>query len=141
MTDRAASPPEAPAYFAYSATLRIAGSIEQPESISGTLGLQPTHFHRRGERRGPHSPAYEHDLWSYRAPVPEERPLEEHIAALWAQLQPHRSYLLALKSHLTVDVFCGYRSNSDTAGIEVSHTCLELFTALEVPFGLSIIIA
>jgi hypothetical protein len=39
-----------------------------------------------------------------------------------------------------VDVFCGYRSNCDHAGFEVSHKCLELFVALEVPFGLSVIV-
>jgi len=42
-------------------------------------------------------------------------------------------YLKALKQR-------GYRSNSDTAVFEVSHKCLRLFTALEVPFGVSVII-
>ena len=73
--------------------------------------------------------------------MPEERPLAVHIDTLWAHLKPHQDYLRSLKRHLTVDVFLGYRSNSDTAGLEVPHTCLEMFTTLEVPFGLSIIIA
>lgn len=46
-----------------------------------------------------------------------------------------------LKKRAHVDVFLGYRSNIDHAGVEVPHTCLELFTRLEIPFGLSIIIA
>jgi hypothetical protein len=40
-----------------------------------------------------------------------------------------------------VDVFLTYSSNVDTAGIEVPHTSLEMFTELEVPFGISIIVA
>lgn len=39
-----------------------------------------------------------------------------------------------------VDVFCGYRSNCDMAGFDVDYKCLELFTALEVPFSVSVII-
>jgi hypothetical protein len=46
-----------------------------------------------------------------------------------------------LKRLYNVDVFCGYRSNSDTAGLEVPYTSLRLFTELEVPFALSIIVA
>ena len=45
------------------------------------------------------------------------------------------------KQRLKIDVFCGYRSNCDHAGFEVSCKCLELFTALEVPFGVSVVVA
>ena len=45
-----------------------------------------------------------------------------------------------LKKREHVDVFLGYRSNIDHAGVEIPHTCLELFTRLEIPLGLSIII-
>ena len=56
-------------------------------------------------------------------------------------MRPEVDYLKSLKQRFKVDVFCGYRSNCDHAGFEVSHKCLELFTALEVPFGVSVIIA
>ena len=74
------------------------------------------------------------------APVEEESPLEEHILALWEAVRPHIDYLKSLKRTLNVDVFCGYRSNSQTAGFQVGHECLELFTRLEVPFGVSVIV-
>ena len=147
MSDASAAPAEEtpvdeePPYFEYSATLRIFGAITDIDEITRTLGVPPSHTHRRGERRLPISRPYEHDMWSYVAPVPRDRPLHVHIDTLWAHLQPHRDYLLALKSRLTVDVFCGYRSNSGTAGLEVPHASLALFTSLEVPFGLSIIVA
>jgi hypothetical protein len=58
-----------------------------------------------------------------------------------AAICPHKDYLLKLKENLTVEVFLGYRSNSDTAGVEVPHQSMEMFTALQVPFGLSIIVS
>ena len=69
----------------------------------------------------------------------ETRPLEEHIMALWKAIRRHMPYLRILKRQHKVDVFCGYRSNSHTAGFEVDHRCLGLFTALRVPFGVSVI--
>ena len=38
-------------YFAYSTSLRIAGEISDMDEISATLGLSPTHSHRKGEKR------------------------------------------------------------------------------------------
>ena len=127
-------------YFAYSATLRVYGAISDFDTISAALGFQPTHVHRKGDRELSGRP-YPTDMWSYDAPVEESEPLHKHIDALWAKLKPHKQYLLELKKRATVDVFLGYRSNCVTAGVEVPHTSLELFTELEVPFGLSIIIA
>lgn len=39
-----------------------------------------------------------------------------------------------------MDVFLGYRTNCDTAGIEVPHTSLEMFSELKIPSGISIIV-
>jgi len=55
-------------YFCYSATLRIWGDIPDPDAISRRLGLEPTHAHRKGDKRGPRSPGHKHDQWSYMAP-------------------------------------------------------------------------
>lgn len=55
-------------------------------------------------------------------------------------VRPHVDYIKSLKQRYKVDVFWDYRSNCDHAGIEVPHASLELFTALEIPFGVSIII-
>lgn len=133
--------PDEDTRFAFSATLRIFGDIPDVEAISQRLGLQPTHIHRKGESRREGRPAWPHDMWSYTADLHESEPLERHIDALWAVLKPHRKYLLGLKKKAKVDVFLGYRSNCDHAGIEVPHTALEMFRELEIPFGLSIIIA
>ena len=132
--------PDEEIYFAYSATLRIFGNINDLDDISSNLGFEPTSSHKKGERRGPRSNPYMHDMWLYKAQIDEETALEKHIDELWRKLRSHKEYLLELKKTLTVDVFLGYRSNSDTAGFEVPHTSLEIFAELEIPFSLSIII-
>ena len=130
-----------PIRFAFGAALRIHGDGLPFEEISAQLGVQPTDVHRKGERRGPKSPPYRDDAWHFKPALPETTPLAQHIEALWAVVKPHVQYVRSLKQRYKVDIFCGYRSNCDHAGIEVPHTCLEIFTALEVPFGVSIIIA
>ena len=133
--------PDEETYFAYSATLRIFGDINDLTQITNNLGLEPTSYHKKGDKRGSKSPPYKHDMWSYEAQVDEGAAIEFHIDELWSKLKPHKAYLLELKKKLTVDVFLGYRSNCDHAGIEVPHSSLEMFTELKIPFGLSIIVA
>ncbi|PPC76137.1 hypothetical protein C4K68_17270 [Pokkaliibacter plantistimulans] len=127
-------------YFNYSATLRIfSESGVDFEEIENKLGVQPTRKHRKGDRRGPKSPPYKHDMWSLDSGLHEEEKLEEHLFALWEILKPHKEYLLSLKETVEVDVFCGYRSSSHIAGVDVSYRALELFKELEIDFSLSII--
>jgi hypothetical protein len=140
-TDLANPEEEVEYWFKYSATLRIFGDIGDLDAITARLGVTPTHTHRHGERPLPTSiNCYQHDMWSYAAPVPEDRPLQVHLEALWRVVRPHVAYLKGLKERLTVDVFCGYRSNCGTAGFEVDHRALVIFTELEVPFGVSVTI-
>jgi hypothetical protein len=129
-----------PSYFNYSATLRIFGRIPDLDDLTRNLGVRPSHSHRADERRSPVAQPYKHDMRIYEAPVREAEPLHVHIDTLWETIREHKRYLLDLKRDLTVDVFLGYRSNSDNAGVEVPYQSLEMFLELQVPFGLSIII-
>jgi hypothetical protein len=126
--------------FAYSATLRIFGVLPDLQLITDTLGLMPTQALHKGQCFRPRSAPLKHDCWHYMPPIPESEPLEAHINALWGAIKDHRDFIKGLKCTATVDVFLGYRSNCDHAGVEVPHTCLEMFTELEIPFGISIII-
>jgi hypothetical protein len=127
-------------YFAYSATLRIFGNITNMDEISSRLDLEPTYSHRKVEKRSPRAPVHRFDMWSYTPAIDKSAPLHKHIDALWVTLKPHKRYLLILKRTLSVDVFMGYRSNCDTAGIEIPHTSLEMFKQLQIPFGVSMIV-
>jgi hypothetical protein len=129
-------------FFNYSATLRIFGNINDFDEITKHLGVTPSKTHRQGE---PHwvrtFPPYEHDMWSYKAPVERIEPLHAHIDALWNKFKERKEYLLQLKQGLEVDVFLGYRSNSDTAGFQVPYQSLEMFTELQIPFTVSVVIS
>ena len=103
-------------YFAYSATLRIFGDLPNLDEISNALSLRPTHTHRKGDQHRSGSP-FSHDMWSFTPPLDESEPLEKHIDTLWSLVKPHKHYLLELKKLATVDVFLGYRSDCETAGI------------------------
>jgi Domain of unknown function (DUF4279) len=128
-------------YLAYSATLRICGVISDLEEITQRLGVAPSATHRIGDRGwGPSLPPYEHDMWSYSAPVKKTEPLHAHIDTLWNTFRERKEYLLNLKQNLTVDVFLGYQSNCDHAGVVVPYQSLEMFRELQIPFGLSIIV-
>jgi hypothetical protein len=134
--------PEEVYFFNYSATLRIFGDIKDLDEITQHLGIAPTYTHRKGE---PHwvrtFPPYEHDMWSYKAAVERIEPLHAHIDALWNKFKERKGYLLQLKRDLEVDVFLGYRSNSDTAGFQVPYHSLQMFTELQIPFTVSVVIS
>lgn len=127
-------------YFHHSATLRIHGDNVPFEELSQRLGVQPTHIHRRGVKRQSGVP-WRDDAWHFQPPLAETEPLGRHLEALWSVVRPHVDYLKGLKQTCRVDVFCGYRSNCDLAGLEIPHHCLEMFMALEIPLGVSVIIA
>ena len=60
-------------YFAFSATLRIHGKALDLSEITRSMGLVPTHTHKKGEPRGPGGYAYSDDAWHYSAELPERR--------------------------------------------------------------------
>jgi hypothetical protein len=132
--------PDEEIWFAYSATLRVFGQDVPFDELEARLGVSASFSRRKGDRRKPTSVPCKEDAWFYESPLPESMPLEDHIGFLWSVVRPHVEYLKGLKSTHQVDVFCGYRSNCDLAGFEVSSESLALFLALEIPFGVSVIV-
>ena len=123
-----------------SATLRIFGIIKDISEIARTLNIDPTHVHRNGDIRSAGAKAYEHDMWSLTAPVPREEPLERHLLWLKEHLSPHRAYIRNLADSCTVDIFCGYRTDSDQGGFELSPDALSVFSDLGIRMCVSVII-
>ena len=90
--------PDEEIYFAHSATLRIFGEISSLEEISARLGVQPTSTHRKGDKKGPRSPGYLHDMWSYSPMLDKSEPLGKHIDALWGKLKTRKGSCLNSRS-------------------------------------------
>lgn len=146
-------PDESP-YIHSSATLRIFGcepsfrphnapddavvSLDFAE-IESRLGVAATRHFRQGETRAG-ARIQRCDVWFYESSLAEDRPLSEHVDAVWAAVRAGADFLRTLKETVSVSVFLGYRSNDDKAGVVVPHASLEMFTTLEVPFELSIIV-
>lgn len=127
--------------FSHHATLRIfSESGLDFGAIESTLRLAPTAIRRRGQRAGSHGPPSKHDVWMYRAPVAEHLDLPEHIDALWGALKPKADFLRDLKRSAEVEVYLGYSSNVDHAGVHVPRRSLEIFTELDLAFQLSIVV-
>jgi len=127
-------------YFSkFKASLRILGDGLDFDEISRTLGITPTSTRRKGAGHGLLTKDY--DIWIYTPPIARERPLDEHVMAIWDAVRPHISYLRTLKQRFHVDILCGYRSNSGAGGFNVDHRCLGIFSELEIPFGVSVIIS
>jgi Domain of unknown function (DUF4279) len=123
-------------YEHYSATLRIYGMIEDISVIGMRLGLEPTRLHRRGEAVEGTPERYDLDFWEMSAPVTKDRPLEDHLAWLKSRLMPRGYVLRDIKTALSVDLFCEYRSNHNQGGFSLPPEALawvvELGIGLEV---------
>jgi hypothetical protein len=128
-------------YFAFSATLRIHGEDLDLDDITSAIGVQPTHTHRYGDQIEWLDTTYKDDAWHLESGLDDSAHLSDHLRVLWAQIQPATEYLRELKKRYSISVFCGYRSNCDNAGLDLPHDALKIFSELEVPFGLSVIIA
>ncbi len=70
-------------YFAYSASLRISGNIENLYDITTTLNVQPTYTHKKGEKHSERSTPYKDDMRMYSTRISEEKHLSGHITELW----------------------------------------------------------
>lgn len=131
---------EEPIYFCYLAIFRIFSDyIIDLNAITNFLGISPTLSYLKGELY--YGKVVEDSMWSFEIDLDEETHLDFHIQSLWSILKPLKEKIIKLKEDFRVDVFCGYRTNSVTAGLLVAPSNLEMFMELDIPFQLSIIIA
>jgi hypothetical protein len=127
------------ASFRFGASLFIKGDGLDLDEISRTLGLAPYSITQKGKRYGHAQTLCDYDAWFYNSPVGEERPLDEHIMALWDAVRPHMGYLLDLKQKFEVSVSLHVKCNSFWfkeyhTCFEVDHRCMGLFAELGIPF-------
>jgi len=127
-------------YYCYSASLRIYGDIHDLNEISKIVGVKPTHTHLKGDKRTETSKPRPSDMWLYEPNIHETEKLSKHLNALWAAIGENAEGIKRLKKNLTVNVFCGYRSNCDHAGFDVDYNSLTIFKELEVPFDVSVML-
>jgi hypothetical protein len=108
------------------------------KEIARQLGIEPSHQPREGERSRLRSRSYATDAWHLTAAIPEERDLSNHLRELWRIVATHVAYIRSLDAE--VDVFCGYRSDHGASGFNIDPDALTIFTALDVPVAISVIV-
>jgi hypothetical protein len=107
--------------------------------IGMRLGLEPTRVRRRGEPVEGTSERLELDFWEMTAPVTKDRPLEDHLAWLRSRLVPRGSVLRDIKTALSVDLFCEYRSNHGHGGFSFSPEALAWLAELGIGLDVAVI--
>ena len=126
-------------YERYSATLRIFGKIEEMNVIGMRLGLEPTRVRLRGEPVEGTSERLELDFWEMTAPVTKDRPLEDHLAWLKSRLVPRGVVLRDIKTALSADLFCEYRSNHGQGGFSLSPEALAWLVELGIGLDVAVV--
>ena len=130
--------------FCFSASFRVRDAAKWHMKIEQRTGLKPHHSHLKGELMFPetsYTKRWEHDVWKLNSPLGEELPLSDHLSWLWKQISPHVEFFKELINQgIHVDVFCGYRSDSDTAGFSIDPEALEIIHKLQIPLEVSVII-
>jgi hypothetical protein len=127
------------ASFYFGASLFIKGDGLNFDEISRTLGLAPNMISEKGKRYGHAQTLCDYDAWHYSSPVDKERPLDEHIMAIWNAIRPHIGYLRDPKQKFEVSVSAHVNSSSFWFGkeyhtsFEVDHRCMGLFSELGIP--------
>jgi hypothetical protein len=128
--------------FCFSASLRVMDAPELHDEIEVVTGLKPSHAHLKGDKKPRTSSTWDNDIWILQSPLNEKAELTDHLNWLWNTIKPHSDYFKELlQKGRKVDVFCGYRSDSDNAGFIVQPDALEIFASLNIPFQVSCIIA
>lgn len=131
-------------YFNFSASIRIFGENLNFKKITDNLQIAPSHSHKKGDIKKRNGKIigkpYEQDMWLYKSPVNETEPLDIHLQTLWSKLKPNKYKIIEMKKKYNINIFCGYRSNCDNAGFDVSYESLTIFCELETAFSMSVII-
>jgi hypothetical protein len=108
------------------------------DAVTEELGIDPTLSYQKGDkyRNGVRSKS----AWMYTSPTDESVHLDHQIEDLWQTFREKMDYIKGLKDENEVDIFMGYRSNCDHAGMQIAPDKLQIFNALEISVSLSIII-
>jgi hypothetical protein len=120
----------------FAASLGISGDGLDLDEISRRLGLTPT----IARPKGGHKVTW-NDQWVYQAPVAKERPLDEHIMALWDAIRPQIPYLRDIKKKHQIEIVCSYIGCYFRGNFKIDHRCLGLFEELDIPFRIAVSIS
>jgi hypothetical protein len=123
----------------YSAAIRIHGVPQLHAEISSRLG-PPTEAHVAGDVASAKSGrTWRNDIWMLDAPLSPEADLALHVAWLAELVEKHQRYIGRLIGrHVSIDLYCTYRSAEMTGGFAIPSKHLRVFARLGIPLGVSV---
>jgi hypothetical protein len=99
-------------------SLRLFGEALDPERVTEQLGVKPSKKYGPGDRVSSRSAAKRtQGMWMLQSPLPEERPLDEHIVAILGKLSCSLD-----EWRMATDGFRKVRSR-DSRGQSDRHSC------------------
>ena len=129
-------------YASFCAALRVKNAGHLHDQLSSQLGVQPTGVTLRGEVSGALGRPASQDMWVLDAPLAEEEPLAAHLAWLANALQGKGQYLKQLVADgVDIDIFCGYRTNSDYSSFEMPAGAFNFAGDIGIPLHMSYVVA
>ena len=120
------------------ARLRVFSPDLTPEELAAALVVPPDQSYRTGDRvslRSGSEVVRKTNAVFVDSGLPENRPLDEHLEALVAKLEPAAAGLRSLSGRAKADVFCGFSSANGQGGFSLSPRLLARLAALGLDIG------
>lgn len=110
-----------------------------PEEVSELLGLNPTHAHRKGDRKKPSSShVFKTGVWIFELRGGAPKGPEELTVALLDRLPPTESVWTELASRYRVELRYGLHLNSWNRGFDISQRVVEKIAEIHATVGFDI---
>lgn len=122
------------------ACLRIGSTAGSAAHITRTLGIAPSSSHDVGQPRSHRDPRpWTSTHWALDSDLPDTRSLEDHLAHLCDEVEPHAAGLSRLaRDGYDIDWFCFVDIENGQGGVSLSPALLQRLAALPVELDLDI---
>jgi Domain of unknown function (DUF4279) len=117
------------------ASLRISSQARSAAQVTKIIGLPPTSFYEKGDlvSRKSQTPGYrQNSMWILESDLPADAMLDDHVDSICCLVELRSVALKTLRRDCSIDVFCGFFSDSEQAGFMLSKETIRKLAALEV---------
>lgn len=111
-----------------SCVFRVSSSRLSVAEITRVLNSEPTSAQDKGEpksKRAPERGVRDFSVWLMESGVGDDKPLNEHLAALLPFIESHAEEIRSLSKDCTVDLVCGFSSGNGQGGFVLEHDVLK----------------
>ena len=110
----------------------------RPDQITVVLGFEPTRSGLKGKRVSTRNDALRRaSFWLKISPLPDERPLQEHLEWLLNLFEPKHQVLSLISKQHSCELFCGFSSENGQGGACLGAELLAKLAGLGVPLVLT----